>query len=302
MTSINRTSDYHRKGPIDLFTELTVCESLAHVRRPSMVALEEKKSYGALVGSFLQKSGLLTRGCRVCEVGGGYGSLMEGLLETFGSSVGHVVMTDLSLYLLKKQREKLRPWSDRVSFLCGDILELLPALCGVDLYILNEMMGDLETWNDLFPDRLPEAVSRFVRSYGLELPETGPFHFNLGALSLVECLCRKGVPAFLTEHASDPVIPEGMDYLGEGLLLNDYPREIRLKGHSEFTIRFSHLTAVAKRWNRKVKTGSLLDFVGVKKTPAMRFIFKMRARSTDEKEIIYEFLDHAREYRWLLIS
>ena len=301
MTSINRTSDYYREGVIDLFTEFTVCESLAHVRSPYMIVLEEKKSYGALVGAFLDRSGLLPEGCRVCEVGGGYGSLMHGFLGEFGLRVGHVVMADLSFYLLKRQREKLRPWSDRVSFLCGDVLELLPAFSGVDLFICNEMMGDLETWKDLDPDRLPGEVDRFVREYDLDIPLEGPFHFNLGALSLVESLCRKGVPAFLTEHAADPVIPKDMDYLREGLARNGGPREIRLKGHSEFTIRFSHLIAVAEKWNRKVKTGSLLDLLYVKKTPGMRFIFKMRAQSTDEQEILYEFLDHAREYRWLLI-
>jgi len=271
------------------------------VRSPYMIALEEKKSYGALVGAFLQRSGLLPEGCRICEIGGGYGSLMRGFLETSGPWVGHAVMADLSLYLLRKQREKLRPWCDRLAFLCGDVLELLPALRGVDLFICNEMMGDLETWTNLSPGRLPGEVDRFVRDYGLELPAEGPFHFNLGPLSLVEALCGKGVPAFLTEHAADPFIPDGMDYLREGLTLDGYPREIRLRGHSEFTVRFSHLIGVAERWNRKVKTGSLLDFLNVKKTPAMRFIFKMRAQSTDEQEIIYEFLDHAREYRWLLI-
>lgn len=301
MTSINRTSDYHRKGRIDLLTEFTVCESLGHVRSPYMIALEKKASYGHLVGAFLHRSGLLPEACRLCEIGGGYGSLMKGFLESFGPRVVQAVMVDLSLYLLRKQREKLRPWSDRVSFLCGDVLEVLPALSGVDLFICNEMMGDLETWKDLTSDRLPKEVNRFVREYDLELPAQGPFHFNMGALSLVEALCSQGVPAFLTEHAADPVIPDGMDYLREGLTVNGYPREIRLKDHSEFSVRFSHLIAVAKRWNRKVKTGSLLDFLHVKKTPAMRFIFKMRAQSTDEQEILYEFLDHAREYRWLMI-
>ena len=301
MTSINRTFDYHRRGPIDLLTEFTVCESLAHERSPYMIALEEKKSYGALVGAFLHRSGLLTGGCRVCEIGGGYGSLMRGFLETYSSSIGHVIMTDLSLYLLKRQREKLRPWSGRVSLVCGDVLDILPALSGVDLFICNEMMGDLDTWKDLDPDRLPEAVDRFFRAYGLDRPAREPFHVNLGALSLVEALCRKGVPAFLTEHAADPVIPDGMEYLAKGLDPDGYPREIRLKDHSEFTVRFSHLAAIAGGWDRKVETGSLLDFIGVKKTPAMGFIFRMRAPWTEEQEILLEFLDHAREYRWLLI-
>jgi hypothetical protein len=92
-----------------------------------------------------------------------------------------------------------------------------------------------------------------------------------------------------------------MEYLWEGLTPDGYPREIRLTGHSEFTIRFSHLVRVARAWGRTVETGSLLDLLGVENTQKMRFVFRMRAVSTDEWEILYEFLDHAREYRWLLV-
>jgi hypothetical protein len=301
MSSIHRTDDYHRKGAIDLFTEYTVCESLARADSPSLSALKVKKPYGALVGAFLAGRGLLPPGCRVCEIGGGYGSLMRGLLEDPGTRVGHVVMGDLSLYLLKKQRRALQPWSDRTSFVCGDAVELVSALSGIHCFILNEMMGDLETWKDVDPGRLPPEVGRFVRQYGLEIPEKGPFHFNLGALSLMEALCRRNVPALLTEHACDPLVPRGMEYLWEGLTPDGYPREIRLTGHSEFTIRFSHLVRVARAWGRTVETGSLLDLLGVENTQKMRFVFRMRAVSTDEWEILYEFLDHAREYRWLLV-
>lgn len=301
MTFIHRTDDYHRKGAIDLCTEYTVSESLARTGSPSLSVLGVKKPYGALVGAFLDGRGLLPPGCRICEIGGGYGSLMRGLLEDLGARVGHVVMADLSRYLLKRQRRALRPWSDRTSFLCGDAVELVSALSGIHCFILNEMMGDLETWKDVDPVRLPHEVERFVRQYGLEIPEEGPFHFNMGALSLVEALCRRGFPALLTEHASDPVVPGEMEYLWKGLTPDGYPREIPLRGHSEFTIRFSHLVRVALAWGRTVETGALLDLLGVEKTPKMRFVFRMRDVSTDEREILFEFLDHAREYRWLLI-
>jgi hypothetical protein len=34
----------------------------------------------------------------------------------------------------------------------------------------------------------------------------------------------------------------------------------------------------------------------------LRFIFTSRACSTEKQEIIFEFLDHVREYRWLAIT
>ena len=59
---------------------------------------------------------------------------------------------------------------------------------------------------------------------------------------------------------------------------------------------------MARAWGRNADGGSLMDLVGVKRSPKMRFIFTARAQATDEQEIIYEFLDHIREYRWLLIN
>jgi hypothetical protein len=32
-----------------------------------------------------------------------------------------------------------------------------------------------------------------------------------------------------------------------------------------------------------------------------RFIFNARACSTDEQALVFEFLDHVREYRWMII-
>jgi len=32
-----------------------------------------------------------------------------------------------------------------------------------------------------------------------------------------------------------------------------------------------------------------------------RFIFNARACSTDEQALVLEFLDHVREYRWMII-
>jgi len=40
--------------------------------------------------------------------------------------------------------------------------------------------------------------------------------------------------------------------LGKGLETDSFPREIKLKEHSEFTIRFSHLIKVAKSWGEKI--------------------------------------------------
>lgn len=301
MASMNTTKDYHVRTPIDLMQEFTICESFAELASPYMVCLEHPRPYGALIGDHLSRLGMLNRGARIMEVGGGYGSLMHGLLTAYADHIARVFMVDLSRSLLERQKRRLNAWAERLAFIRGDIHELIDAVAGIDLLIMNEVIGDLDTWTDLDPGALPPEVARLVETYGLEIPAQRPFNFNIGAVLLVEALCRTGIPVFLSEHSCDPLFPEDMDYLATGLSLDGFPREIRLGGHSEFTIRFSHLLAVAQAFGRHTCSGALLDLVGVKRTPGMRFIFQSRACAHENQEIIFELLDHIREYRWLMI-
>ncbi len=282
-------------------TEFTVCESLGSPLSPTLRALGLAGTYGAILGHRLRDRGLLRKGAMLCEIGGGYGSLMRGLLEAHGEQVKRVLMVDLSRALIGIQRRALEPWRDRVNFVLGDALEVLPAISGADLFIVNEMIGDLPVWTGLDPRNLPPEAQSLVGRYGLAVPETGPFHFNVGAIRLVEAICRSGVPAFLSEHSSDPVIPREMPFLVKGLAANGWPREIRLTAHSEYTIRFSHLEQVARALGRDVESGSLLELIGFASVEKARFIFNARACATDEQALIFEFLDHVREYRWLII-
>jgi hypothetical protein len=299
--TIHDTRHYHLHHPIDLMTEFTVCESLGNPGSLYLRALGMTRTYGAVLGDRLQEKGLLRQGSRLCEIGGGYGSLMRGLMDASGSLVERVVMVDLSRALLGRQRHVLNPWRDRVSFVLGDALEIIPAISGVDLFLINEMIGDLPVWTDLYPKGLPPEAAALVERYRLAIPEEGPFHLNIGAIRLVEALCRKNIPAFISEHASDPIIPREMPFLVRGLVTGGWPREIRLTAHSEYTIRFSHLEQVARALGRKVETGCLLELIGYSNVEKARFIFNARACSTDEQALLFEFLDHVREYRWLTI-
>jgi hypothetical protein len=260
-----------------------------------------ERTYGAVLGDRLKQKGLLRQGSRICEIGGGYGSLMRGLMEAHGGLVERLAMVDLSRALLGRQQRALTAWRDRVSFVLGDALEIVPAVSGVDLFVINEMIGDLPVWTDLHPKGLPPEAADLVDRYRLAIPEEGPFHFNIGAIRLVEALCRKNIPAFLSEHSSDPVIPLDMPFLVRGLEIGGWPREIRLTAHSEYTIRFSHLEQIARALGREVETGCLLELIGYTNVEKARFIFNARACSTDEQALILEFLDHVREYRWLII-
>ncbi len=298
---LSTTADYHRFAPIDLMSEFTICESFSDPASPYGVILEKPSSYGAMVGDFLVRMGLLKDRSALCEVGGGYGSLMHGLLAGHGNRVERVYMIDLSLSLLKRQRDRLSPWKSRITSIRGDIHELLGAVAGIDLFIVNEVMGDLDTLTGVDPSHMPPEAEELVRAYALDIPEE-PFNLNIGALRLVEAVCRTGIPALLTEHSCDPVIPDDMAYLARDLDLDAYPREIKLLRHSEYTIRFSHLVRVARAHGRTARTGALLDLIPVRKGRSLETIFRLRACDTQDHEIIYELLDHIREYRWLAIS
>ena len=299
---INSTRGFHRAAPIDLLNELTICESLGSLKSPYIKAFNLDKTYGELLGDFMVKMGLLEPCSVVLEMGGGYGSLMHGLLTSHGRLVQKAFMMDLSTMLLKKQRERLKAFHDKVSFIQADIHELKGAKGRLDLIIINEVIGDLDTATGLDPYNLPEDVSQLITAYGLEIPLQAPFNFNIGALRLLETICRLGVPAFVSEHSCDPIIPGNMPYLTEGLALDSFPREIPLYAHSEYTIRFSHLIKVARSFGRTIATGPLLELLGIKDAAALRFIFKSHACSTEKQEIIFEFLEHVREYRWLTIT
>jgi hypothetical protein len=298
----NTTRGFHRKILIDLMKEFTICESLASLESPYMKTLSKPKAYGALIGDFLIQRGMLKPGSTIVELGGGYGSLMRGLLDAHGYLIRKAFMVDLSMMLLRKQREKLKGYHDRVTFIQADIHELLRAMRGADLVIMNEVVGDLDTLTDLDPKDLPGEASRLINTYQLELPPDQAFSLNTGAISLVEAVCSQGIPTFITEHSCDPLIPEHMPFLTKGLMIDSFPREIPLWGHSEYTIRFSHLMKVARSFGRNTSTGPLIDLIGIKDSPALRFIFVSGASATEEQEITYEFLDHVREYRWLSIE
>lgn len=298
----NSTRGFHREIPIDLMKELTICESLASQTSPYVKALGFSKSYGAMLGDFLVGAGLLKPRSTLLEVGGGYGSLMEELISSHGHLIHKAFMMDLSPLLLKKQRQRLKGHSEKVSFIQADIHELPGFKDSLDLLLVNEVIGDLDVATCLDPQGLPDEASSLIDAYGLETPRNEPFNLNIGAIRMVETICRLGVPAFISEHSSDPIIPDAMPYLAQGLSLDSFPREIRLHAHSEYTIRFSHLIKVAQALGRTAQTGPLIDMLGGEKLPCWRFIFSSHACSSEKQELIYEFLDHVREYRWLTIT
>jgi hypothetical protein len=305
---VHSTKDYHVGGLETLGWELTVCNALHPESSPLRKILRRDASYGALLSDHLRRFIPMETVKSVLEVGGGYGWLMKDLLER--NNFQEITMLDLSPVLLQIQRETLKDHS--VDFLEEDFLETDPSrLKRFDAAILNENLGDLPAITGLDPDDLkgPAAgldepltrVKNLCRRYKLERPETVPFNLNLGALVAVEKLCGAGIPyIFLSEHSCEAAVPEPYrSLIRVSSPLN--PERIILKGHDEYSIKFSHLEAVGRAFSYVSLRGPLADFIPFDFSPRLRFILASHSVEKDEYEIIRHFISDLYQYEYLLL-
>ena len=305
---VHSTKEYHVSGLETLGWELTVCNALHPEGSPLRKILRRDASYGALLSDYLRRFIPMESVKSVLEIGGGYGYLMKDLLER--NAFQKVTMLDISPVLLKAQREMLKDYP--VDYLEEDFLDTDPSrLKAIDAAILNENLGDFPAITELDPDELkgPAAdleeplvkVRTLCRRYGLERPETIPFNLNVGALEAVEKLCTSGIPyIFLSEHSCEAAVPEPyLPFIHVSSPLN--PERIRLKGHDEYSVKFSHLEAVARAFSYVSLRGPLADFIPFDFNPRLRFIMASQAVGKDEYEIIRHFVEDLYQHEYLLL-
>jgi len=305
---VHSTRDYHTGGLDTLGWELTVCNALHPEGSPLRKILRRNASYGALLSDYLERFIPMDKVKRVIEIGGGYGVLMRDLLERHAFE--KVTMLDLSPVLLRTQRETLADYP--VDYIEGDFLDMDPSqLQGFDAAILNENLGDFPAITDLdetqlegrdsTTDEILDRVREYFRLYGLERPPRNPFNLNIGALEAVEKLCASGIPwIFLSEHSCEAAVPEPYRaFISVSSSLN--PERIRLRGHDEYSIKFSHLEAVARAFSYETLRGPIADFIPFDLTPGLRFILASRSAEKDEHEMIRHFIEDLYQYEYLLL-
>jgi hypothetical protein len=313
MTDVNDTTPFYAgDGCPSLFWELTICQSLADPASPYQRALKRPAPYGRLLAGFLVRELGLSPTWSVVEVGGGYGSLMAALLDAV--PLRGVTMVDLSPFFSGRQGEALggRPGvrlvvADAVEYLCG-LGE------SVDLVISNENIGDFPTVTGIRRDELMRTlaagegvgplgeVAAAVRRYGLDISDAPEvFHFNLGAVRFLEALAPVARRVFLSEHSCDPSLPDRYAFLplpgGDG-----YPREIPLKGHSEYTIHFGHLSRVAEALGYRARRLHLAELVGLRTDSALLAMARVRTTASETAEMVHEFCEHVAEYQCLVLE
>ncbi|MEN6463613.1 MAG: methyltransferase [Syntrophaceae bacterium] len=296
---LNCTADYHRKRLDTLGWELTMCNSLEAPESPCRMLLDRPDSYGNLLHDFLAQEIPFDRIKKVLEVGGGYGCLMRDFLMR--DSGLEAVMLDISPYLLERQRNSLAfaAEENRVRFVEENFLETDPGFpASFDLAILNENLGDFPTLTSItreffyspysrFDDNLLAARQSFLK-YNLEIPERYPFNINMGAIQALEKLCSSGIQyIFLSEHSCEATLGSG-----------GIPKKIRLKGHDEYTIKFSFLEKVAGYHGYEAKRGFMADYLHVNTNFDLDFCGAAR----EDAEAARHFLEDTYLYEYLLLS
>jgi hypothetical protein len=307
---VHSSAAYHRQELRTLGWETTLCNTLSDSSSPCRTILDINESYGNLLFDYLDRFISFETISHILEVGGGYGWLMRDFLHR--KTLQKVTMIDISPYLLASQMKVLKNFPCSFSFREEDFLDTPPFVIeDVDLAILNENIGDYPTITDLTRDLFtapPDVLSpelkyilNFYIQYRLPEPQYPVFHFNIGAVKALEKLCLAKIPfIFLSEHSCEAVVTgQHKDVIR--ISTSENPECILLKGHDEYTIRFSHLERIADYHGYKVIRGPVADYVSFEMTARLRSIMKAPSPWRDEDEIIRYLIEDLYKYEYLLL-
>ena len=302
---LNTTEDYHVNNLTSLGWELTVCNALYPKSSPCRHVLLSKDSFGIQLYHFLKKLIPLHEVHNILEVGGGLGYLMHDFLSL--NPAVSATMLDISPYLLEKQKEILSGF--HVSFCQKDILKIAADdIACFDLVILNENLGDMPTLishcdknTDIEKETEPwqERLQYFQEKYALSFPEEE--NINIGAMEVLNKLCHAQIKyIYLSEHSCEASIPTHLKpYINSDSSNN--PEKITLKGHDEYTIKFSCLQKIAQYFNYKIVRGQFADFLHIDFNDKVKTALRLETPFTNQQEIIQQFVYDLYKYEYMVL-
>ncbi len=304
--NINDTREYHRKEIDSLSWEVTVCNTLEEKNSLQQSILKKQGTFGSLLIDHIERNYPRHQIKNVLEVGGGYGYLMRDLLLRLPGV--RAVMLDISPFLLNRQRETLK--NNNCKYIEQDLFEAGSDFLSLfDTVILNENAGDFETITGLFPNervkregnRRAKRALDLIESYGLKRDGDHEIILNTGAIEAVEKLCGAGIGLiYLSEHSSESRAPGELEEL-LGVTPSGNPEPIELKGHTEYTIKFSDLVTVAEKYNYKVERGSFADIIRPNLTDEIMTLLRSGV-SSDRNEILGHFVYDLYKYEYLILT
>lgn len=300
--SVNDTSSYHANALESLGWELTVCNALEPDDSACRKILLEKKNFGAHLISYLSKYIDLSSVNNGIEAGGGYGFLARDILRAYPSM--KMTMLDLSPFLLERQREALAGLN--AEFIESDFFKKdKNFLSQFDLAVFNENIGDFPTVLNFYKEKKYSRdaegaeIKSLLNKFKIILPDH-PVNINIGAIRAVESVCEAGIRfAWFSEHSCEAARPD----VFEGrinIFSSRWPERIKLAGHDEYTIKFSHLEAAADFYNYKIVRGRYADFIKIDRMyPPLNFI--LSGSASDEHEVIRQFIEDLYKYEYLIL-
>jgi len=302
---LNTTNDYHIRTLNTLGWELTVCNALHPEDSPCRQVLKNRESFGTQLFHSLEKIIPFDRLKNVLEVGGGLGYLMRDFL----SLAPHLqaTMLDISPFLLQKQKETLS--GSPVNFREMDFLKIsLSDLRSIDLVILNENLGDFPTLvfdenqpkqNDPETIRSIKRMTDYMEEFDLEfVPKE---NINIGAMEVVEKLCGADIPyIYISEHSCEASM-NNAHFPHHQFTALGVPERITLKGHDEFTMKFSHLQKIARSFRYRVIRGQYIDLFPLDFSDRLKAALQSPTPLTDEQEIIQQFVYDLYKYEYLVL-
>jgi hypothetical protein len=307
--SLHSTKKYYQQEITSLGWELTVCNSLQQRNSVCRSILKCQDSYGNLLYSFLEQTLPMERISAIMEVGGGYGFLMKDFLTRNPSR--RAIMVDISPLLLNMQREILKRFE--LKFLETDFLDMDGTVfSGIDLIIMNENIGDFPTIYDLTLKQIPEVpgktsgpldmVARLHNTYALRLPDSISFSFNLGALLAIEKICLARIPfVIITEHSCEARVPPEFGRLVQ-VDSPGTPMRISLKGHEEYTVKFSYLENIARTLGYCVVRGPLADILQPCFSERLSAILSGPVPLSNGQEVLRHFVSDLFLYEYLILK
>jgi len=304
--TINDTSLYHINDIESLGWELTVCNMLEGKNNPCKKILKKDGTFGNHLLDYLNSKVSLNKIKSILEVGGGYGFISRDFFK-FNENFD-ITLIDISSFLLEKQRETLSDYKN-AKFINKNFFDVDSTLLNnFDLAILNENIGDFQTainltrtvLTDDVKDKNLLKINQLIEKYSLEIPDY-EFAFNLGAIEAVEKLCSANIPnIYISEHSAEANVPAEFQDLIK-ISSAGFPEKIELKGHHEYTIKFSHLIAVAENFGYEVTRGSYTKIVPYNHNSLVNFIFTSNS-AKDEHEIIRQFVEDLYKYEFIFLQ
>ncbi len=303
--TLNTTDSYHINDLNSLGWELTVCNALYPQNSPCRRVLQTKASLGVNLYRFLEKLIPIKEIHNILEVGGGLGYLMHDFLMLNPQLTP--TMLDISPYLLKKQKENLK--SFEVDFYENDILKMeINEFAIFDLVIMNENLGDLPTMV-AYPGKISnveenpayylEKANYFSKKY--KIPFAEEENINIGAMVLLENICQAGVKyIYLSEHSCESRVPERLKSC-INIESAGIPEKIPLKGHDEYTLKFSYLQKIAEMFHYKVRRGPIADFLSLQINSRVLAALRLVTPFTSDQEIIRHFIYDLYKYEYMIL-